>query len=58
MERVETPIYDGERLLAGNRMVGPAIIEERMTTVVIPPGFDCSMDRFGSYVLTRSGDGH
>ena len=33
---VDTPVYDGEMLLAGNVFPGPAIIEETTTTVVIP----------------------
>jgi len=49
----ETPVYDGARLQAGHRIEGPAVIEERTTTVVVPPGFVCRMDRFQNYVLTR-----
>ena len=33
---VDTPVYDGEKVLAGNVIHGPAIIEETTTTVVIP----------------------
>ena len=33
---VDTPVYDGEKVLAGNVITGPAIIEETTTTVVIP----------------------
>ncbi len=51
---VETPCYDGERLLAGNKIVGPSIIEEKATTVVVPPGFSCSVDVSGTYLLKRS----
>ena len=48
----DTPIYDGEKLLAANVIPGPAIIEEKTTTVVVPPSFECSVDRFKNYVLT------
>lgn len=51
---VETPCYDGERLLAGNVIAGPSIIEERATTVVVPPGFTCAVDASGTYLLKRS----
>ncbi|OGA69941.1 MAG: hypothetical protein A3G81_13930 [Betaproteobacteria bacterium RIFCSPLOWO2_12_FULL_65_14] len=34
----DTPIYDGGKLVAGNRIDGPAIIEEVDTTVVLQPG--------------------
>jgi N-methylhydantoinase A len=50
-----TPVYDGEQIRAGNRIEGPAIIEERTTTVVVPPAFQCSADRFKSYVLKKRG---
>lgn len=50
---VRTPVYDGEKIRAGNLIQGPAIIEEQTTTVVIPPAFQCSVDQFKSYVLNR-----
>lgn len=34
---VSTSIYDGNKLKAGNEIVGPAIIEYPTTTLVIPP---------------------
>ncbi|MCL4067040.1 hypothetical protein M3484_10705 [Pseudomonas sp. GX19020] len=36
--RVKTPIYDGAKLGAGDRITGPAVIEEVTTTIVIEPG--------------------
>ncbi|MBI2360859.1 MAG: hypothetical protein HYV04_18470 [Deltaproteobacteria bacterium] len=51
---VETPSYQGDRVLAGNIIPGPAIIEEKATTVVIPKGFTCTVDAGGSYVLRTS----
>lgn len=48
-----TPVYDGEKVRAGNLIPGPAIIEEQTTTVVIPPSFQCSVDRFKSYILKK-----
>jgi N-methylhydantoinase A len=51
---VETPSYHGERLLAGNMIPGPALIEEKATTVVIPRGFTCTVDAGGIYMLSRS----
>jgi N-methylhydantoinase A len=51
---VETPCYDGERLLAGNVLRGPAIIEEKATTVVVPETFTCTIDASGTYLLKRS----
>ena len=51
---VDTPIYDGEKVLAGNVISGPAIIEETTTTVVIPEAYVCSVDKYKNYILTRS----
>ena len=50
---VNTPVYDGDKLLAENQISGPAIIEENTTTVVIPESFSCSVDQWKNYVLTR-----
>jgi N-methylhydantoinase A len=50
---VDTPIYDGEKVLAGNVITGPAIIEETTTTVVIPAAYVCAVDKYKNYVLTR-----
>jgi N-methylhydantoinase A len=54
-ERVSTPIYDGGRLRAGNRIPGPAIIEEPTTTVVVPGSFVATVDARRSYHLNRNG---
>ena len=50
---VDTPVFDGDKLLAGNEISGPAIIEEPTTTVVVPETFRCTVDSFKNYVLTR-----
>ena len=49
---VETTIYDGDKLNRGNAMEGPCIIEERMTNIVVPPGFTVKVDDYGNYVAT------
>ena len=36
---------------------GPAIIEEKTTTVVIPEGFTCMVDPYRNYVLRKGGTG-
>jgi N-methylhydantoinase A len=53
---VDTPVFDGNRLRAGNLIAGPAIIEEPTTTVVVPPSFQCAVDQFKNYMLTREAD--
>lgn len=50
---VETPVYRGESLLAGSRILGPAVIEEPTTTVVIRPGWQAELHTSGTYRLTR-----
>ncbi len=45
---VDTPVYDRYRLPAGAELVGPAIVEERESTTVLPPGCGARVDRWGS----------
>lgn len=45
---VDTPIYDRDKLAAGHRIIGPAIIEERESTTVIPPGMTAVIDPHGT----------
>lgn len=47
----DTPVYNGEKIRARNLIQGPAVIEERMTTVVIPKAFACKVDPFKNYIL-------
>jgi N-methylhydantoinase A len=48
---VETKIYDGPRVRAGNLISGPAIIEEAATTIVIYPGQEAMLDHYETYVI-------
>ncbi len=48
-------IYDGHRLRYGNRIDGPALIETVTTAIFVSAGFDCLVDRFGSFALYRKG---
>ena len=41
---VEATVYDRYALRAGDRIAGPAIIEEREATTVIPPGDSATID--------------
>ena len=49
--RIETPIYDGHRLVPGNRLEGPAVVELETTTVVLHPGQTLEMDAYGNFEL-------
>jgi N-methylhydantoinase A len=42
-----TPVYDRDRLPAGCRIAGPAIIEQMDTTTVVPPHAVVKADRLG-----------
>lgn len=46
---VPTPIYDGQRIVPGNRLIGPAIIELPATTIVVRPGQSCFLDELCNF---------
>lgn len=47
----QATIYNGDALEPGMNFVGPAIIEESGTTVVLPPGLPCHIDDYGNYCI-------
>ena len=49
---VDTPTYDRPALKAGNRIAGPALIEEHASTTVAHPGDAIEIDAFGDLVIT------
>ncbi len=51
MVRLPTRYYDRSKLLAGDRIEGPGIINQYDTTTVLPPGFTAEIDRFGNIVM-------
>jgi len=51
---VQTPVYDSEKLKAGNVIAGPAIIEVPTTTAVIPKSWSCRVDSRGNYIVRRT----
>jgi 5-oxoprolinase (ATP-hydrolysing) len=46
-----TPFYDRELLGAGQRIEGPAVIEQYDSTVVVPPAFSATIDSHGNIVI-------
>jgi N-methylhydantoinase A len=48
---VETPTYDRLRLRAGNRIAGPALVEEYASTTVVHPADRLEVDAFGNLVI-------
>ena len=51
----EVPVLRRSRLVAERCGAGPALIEERETTTVVPPGAEFQADRFGN-LLIRIGE--
>lgn len=49
---VSTAVIDRADLTAGMRFVGPAIVEEREATTVVPPGTAGEVDDWGNIILT------
>ncbi|MGD2207376.1 MAG: hypothetical protein PVH17_11425, partial [Anaerolineae bacterium] len=52
---VPTALYERERLLPGNIVVGPAVIFQLDTTTVIPPGWSATVDGWGNLVAEGRG---
>jgi N-methylhydantoinase A len=50
---IETPVYDRGHLARAQCIVGPAIIEERETTIIILPGWRATADDSGCIMARR-----
>jgi len=48
---VSASIYDGDAMRYGNIVEGPAIIEQRVTTTVVPPGARLEVAKYGDYII-------
>lgn len=46
---IETNVYDGTRMISGNQVSGPAIIELPTTTIVIRPEQFCFVDEYSNF---------
>jgi N-methylhydantoinase A/oxoprolinase/acetone carboxylase beta subunit len=55
LEQVSTRYYDREALKAGNRLDGPAIVNQYDSTTVIPPGLTAEVDQYGNIVIRTEG---
>ena len=47
------PVFDGHTLACGNRIGGPAVIEQMNTTLFVAASFDVVVDGMGSFVVYR-----
>ncbi|MGH9173521.1 MAG: hydantoinase/oxoprolinase family protein, partial [Vicinamibacterales bacterium] len=48
---VPTPVYDRYRLTPDAAFVGPAIVEERESTVIVGPGAPCHIDEYHNLII-------
>ena len=51
---VNANVYDRYRLMWGNVVEGPAIVEDRDATTVVHPGYKAEVDSYGNLILTVS----
>jgi N-methylhydantoinase A len=47
----EVDVFDGVRLKFGNRITGPAIVEQVNTTAFVTSEYNLIVDRYGSYTM-------
>jgi len=48
---VDTPVYDRYTLATGTALTGPAIVEERESTTVLPPGVTATVDEYANLIV-------
>lgn len=52
-QSVDTPRYDRNRLRAGQRVAGPAILIQHNSTTLLPPGYVAAVAEFGNLHVYR-----
>jgi N-methylhydantoinase A len=50
---VDCPAYERAALVKGQRITGPAVVEDRDSTAVVPPRWPATTVHVGNLVLTR-----
>jgi N-methylhydantoinase A len=48
---VDTPVYRWEELAPGDTIAAPAIVEGAATSIVVPPGWQATVDTMRNIVL-------
>lgn len=48
---IEASVYNGDKLQFGNKIQGPAIIEEPITTILVPPEGSITVTKYSNYSL-------
>ena len=46
-----TPVYDGDAVTGGNKIAGPALIEEAGSTILVPHAAQAEVDSLGNYLI-------
>ena len=49
---IDCPVYDRYALAAGQEVIGPAIVEERESTTVLPPDAVATVDEYATLLVT------
>jgi len=49
---IDYPVYDRYQLFSGTVFKGPAIVEERETTIVATPNTELTVDKFGTISIS------
>jgi N-methylhydantoinase A len=52
---IDTPVYERNALVPGQKLTGPAIVEQVDTTTVIYPGQRATVDMWGNLIMINAG---
>ena len=52
-EPMDCSVYNRELLGASSTFDGPAIVEEKTSTTLVPPGFSARVDEYGNIIISR-----
>lgn len=50
-KHVDAPVYEGTKMLYGQYVDGPAIIDEPTTTIAVLPGYRMEVTKYGNYYV-------
>ena len=52
---VEVPVFDGNHMKAGAKIIGPSIVELTTTTIIVPSEFEMELDVNGNFIMVDTG---
>ena len=53
----QVPVFERTSIAEGQRVEGPAIVDEWTTTVVVPPRWNATADGLGNLIITFTKEG-